>query len=42
MQSSELDRRLQIVRDIARLAGETVLQYYGEKVEVEWKAPAIR
>jgi len=39
MQSSELDRRLQIVRDIARLAGETVLQYYGEKVEVEWKAP---
>jgi 3'(2'), 5'-bisphosphate nucleotidase len=39
MQSSELDRRLQIVRDIARLAGETVLQYYAEKVEVEWKAP---
>ncbi len=39
MQSSELDRRLQIVRDIARLAGETVLQYYDEKVEVEWKAP---
>jgi 3'(2'), 5'-bisphosphate nucleotidase len=39
MQSSELDRRLQIVRDIARLAGEAVLQYYAEKVEVEWKAP---
>jgi 3'(2'), 5'-bisphosphate nucleotidase len=39
MQSSELDRRLQIVRDIARLAGEVVLQYYAEKVEVEWKAP---
>ncbi len=39
MQSSELDRRLQIVRDVARLAGETVLQYYAEKVEVEWKAP---
>jgi 3'(2'), 5'-bisphosphate nucleotidase len=39
MQSSELDRRLQIVRDIARQAGEIVLQYYGEKVEVEWKAP---
>jgi 3'(2'), 5'-bisphosphate nucleotidase len=39
MPSSELDRRLQIARDIARLAGETVLQYYGEKVEVEWKAP---
>jgi 3'(2'), 5'-bisphosphate nucleotidase len=39
MQPSELDRRLQIVRDIARAAGETVLQYYEEKVEVEWKAP---
>jgi 3'(2'), 5'-bisphosphate nucleotidase len=39
MQSSELDRRLQIVRDLARLAGEAVLQYYAEKVEVEWKAP---
>jgi 3'(2'), 5'-bisphosphate nucleotidase len=39
MQSSELDRRLQIVRDIARAAGEAVLQYYSEKVEVEWKAP---
>jgi 3'(2'), 5'-bisphosphate nucleotidase len=39
MQSSELDRRLQIVRDIARSAGETVLQFYGEKVEVKWKAP---
>jgi len=39
MQSSELDRRLQIVRDIARLAGEAILQYYGEKVEVQWKTP---
>jgi 3'(2'), 5'-bisphosphate nucleotidase len=39
MQSSELDRRLQIVRDIAREAGEVVLQFYGKKVEVELKAP---
>lgn len=39
MQSSELDRRLQIVRDIARAAGDTVLQFYSEQVEVEWKAP---
>jgi 3'(2'), 5'-bisphosphate nucleotidase len=39
MQSSEMDRRLQIVRDLARAAGEAVLQYYSEKVVVEWKAP---
>jgi 3'(2'), 5'-bisphosphate nucleotidase len=39
MQSSELDRRLQIVRDIAWAAGDTVLQFYGEQVEVEWKSP---
>ena len=39
MQSSELDRRLQIGRDVARAAGEVVLQFYSEKVEVEWKAP---
>lgn len=39
MQSSELDRRLQIVRDIARAAGDTVLQFYSAQVEVEWKAP---
>jgi 3'(2'), 5'-bisphosphate nucleotidase len=39
MQASELDRRLQTVRDIARAAGEAILQYYGEKVEVQWKAP---
>jgi 3'(2'), 5'-bisphosphate nucleotidase len=39
MQSSELDRRLQIVRDIVSAAGETILQYYGEMVEVKWKAP---
>jgi 3'(2'), 5'-bisphosphate nucleotidase len=39
MQSPELDRRLQIVCDIARAAGEVVLQYYGEQVEVQWKSP---
>ena len=39
MQSSELDRRLQIVRDIAWAAGDAVMQFYGEQVEVSWKAP---
>jgi 3'(2'), 5'-bisphosphate nucleotidase len=38
MQSSELDRRLQIVREIAVAAGEVVLQFYYEKVQVEWKS----
>lgn len=31
MQSSELDRRLQIVREIAVAAGEVALQFYDEK-----------
>ncbi len=39
MQASELDRRLQIVREIAKRAGEIVLQYYDEKVAITWKAP---
>lgn len=39
MQSLELDCRLQIVRGIAKAAGDIVLQYYDEKVAVEWKAP---
>jgi len=39
MQSSELDRRLHMVREIASSAGEIVLKYYDAKVAVEWKAP---
>ncbi|MDZ7289641.1 MAG: 3'(2'),5'-bisphosphate nucleotidase CysQ [candidate division KSB1 bacterium] len=39
MQSSELDCRLQIVRDIVRAAGDAVLQYYDKTVAVAWKAP---
>lgn len=39
MQAQELDRRLQIVRGIAQTAGEIALQFYDEKVAVDWKAP---
>lgn len=38
MQSSELDRRLQIVREIAVAAGEVALQFYDEKIQIEWKS----
>jgi len=39
MQSSELDRRLQILREIVSAASSVVLQYYDERVAIEWKAP---
>ncbi len=39
MQAPELDRRLQIVREITQAAGEVVLQYYDERVAITWKAP---
>jgi 3'(2'), 5'-bisphosphate nucleotidase len=39
MQTSELDRRLQILREIVRAASEVVLQHYAEQVTVQWKAP---
>ncbi|MGH7493059.1 MAG: 3'(2'),5'-bisphosphate nucleotidase CysQ family protein [bacterium] len=39
MQASELDRRLQILREIVQAASAVVLQYYDEHVTVEWKAP---
>lgn len=38
MQASELDRRLQTVREIAVAAGAAALQYYDGKVEIEWKS----
>lgn len=38
MQASELDRRLQIVREIAVAAGQVTLQFYAEKIQVEWKS----
>jgi len=39
MQSAELDRRLQLVREIAFAAGEIVLEHYTEDVEITWKSP---
>ena len=39
MQAPELDRRLQILREIAQAAGAVVLQHYDERVAIEWKAP---
>jgi 3'(2'), 5'-bisphosphate nucleotidase len=39
MDKRELDRRLQIVRALARQAGDVIMNYYKTSVEVELKAP---
>ncbi len=39
MDKRELDRRLQIVRNLARQAGDVIMNYYKTSVEVELKAP---
>jgi 3'(2'), 5'-bisphosphate nucleotidase len=39
MDKRELDRRLQIVRTLARQAGDVIMNYYKTSVEVELKAP---
>jgi len=39
MEKRELDRRLQIVRNLARQAGDIIMNHYKTSVEVELKAP---
>ncbi len=39
MQATELDRRLQLLREIVQAASAVVLEYYDERVAIEWKAP---
>lgn len=37
MQTSELDRRLHVLHEIATQAGNAAMQYYDDKLDIEWK-----
>ena len=37
MQTPELDRRLHLLQEIATQAGKAAMQFYNDKLEIEWK-----